>query len=169
MLKVMKREGFRREDVAFRRIFFLRYRRQLNELAIPVPVKVYDQNDILDIMGIFDQNYDEVYGEGSAYREAGVELISMTVDAIGKTAKPALQAYEARGESPGDALKGSRQVFFSKPALRHVKAKIYDYDRLRPGNVVEGPSVIETRITTIVIPPEKVAKVDPQMNVEISI
>ncbi|MBU2497366.1 MAG: hydantoinase/oxoprolinase family protein [Proteobacteria bacterium] len=169
LLKVMKREGFRREDVEFRRIFFLRYRRQLNELAIPVPVKVYDQNDILEIMGIFDQKYDEVYGEGSAYREAGVELISMTVDAIGRTAKPTLQVYETGGESPRDALRGSRQVFFSKPALRHFKANIYDYDRLKPGNVVEGPSVIETRITTIVIPPEKLAKVDPYMNVEISI
>jgi N-methylhydantoinase A len=169
LFKVMKREGFGREEVEFRRIFFLRYRRQLNELAIPVPVKTYKQEDIREIMGIFDRSYDEVYGEGSAYREAGVELISMTVDAIGRTPKPPLQTCESGGESPRDALKGSREVFFSKPTLRRVKAKIYDYDRLRPGNVVEGPSVIETRITTIVIPPEKLAKVDRYMNIEISI
>ncbi|MFH1487863.1 MAG: hydantoinase/oxoprolinase family protein, partial [Pseudomonadota bacterium] len=169
LFRVMEREGFKKDDVEFRRIFFLRYRRQLNELAIPVPVKAYDEDDVLKIMKNFDEKYDEVYGEGSAYREAGVELISITVDAIGKTAKPPLQVYEEGPASPEGAFKGSRQVFFQKPSARRLETKLYDYDRLKPGNVIEGPSVIETRITTILIPPGKKATVDRYMNVEISI
>jgi N-methylhydantoinase A len=169
LFRIMKREGFGEKDVEFRRTFFMRYRRQLNELAIPAPVKRYDENDVQQIMETFDQKYEEVYGEGSAYREAGIELISFTIDAIGKTSKPALRVYEAGGASPGAALKGSREVFFTKPAKDFFKTRIYDYDRLRPGNVIEGPSVIETRITTIVIPPEKVARVDRYLNVEIAI
>jgi N-methylhydantoinase A len=120
-------------------------------------------------MEIFDQKYEEVYGEGSAYREAGVELISFTIDAIGKTSKPTLRVYEGGTASPKDALKGSREVFFTKPIKDFYKTNIYDYDRLKPGNAIEGPSVVETRITTIVIPPEKIAKVDKYLNVEISI
>jgi N-methylhydantoinase A len=120
-------------------------------------------------MEIFDQKYEEVYGEGSAYREAGIELISITVDAIGRTSKPALRVYEEGTTSRKDATKGSREVFFTKPIKDFYKSEIYDYERLRPGNVIEGPSVIETRITTIVIPPEKVAKVDKYLNVEILI
>jgi len=166
---IMEREGFKKRDVEFRRTFFMRYRRQLNELAIPVPVKKYDENDMVKIMETFDQKYEGVYGEGSAYREAGIELISFTIDAVGKTAKPTLRVYAEGAAAPEDALKGSREVFFSRPGKNFYKTKIYDYDRLRPGNVVEGPSVIETRITTIVIPPEKVAKVDPYLNVEILI
>jgi N-methylhydantoinase A/oxoprolinase/acetone carboxylase beta subunit len=73
------------------------------------------------------------------------------------------------GASPREALKGSREVFFTKPGKDFYKTEIYDYERLRPGNMVKGPSVIETRITTIVIPPEKVAKVDKYLNVEILI
>jgi N-methylhydantoinase A len=169
LFKIMEREGFERRNVEFRRTFFMRYRRQLNELAIPVPVKVYDDKDILKIMEIFDQKYEEVYGEGSAYREAGVELISFTIDAIGKTSKPTLRVYEGGTASPKDALKGSREVFFTKPIKDFYKTNIYDYDRLKPGNAIEGPSVVETRITTIVIPPEKIAKVDKYLNVEISI
>ena len=169
LLKVMEREGFKHKDVEFRRIFFLRYRRQLNELAISVPVKTYDENDILEIMEIFDRKYDEVYGEGSAYRESGVELISITVDAIGKTSKPTLRVYKEEGASPKDALKGSREVFFTNPVRDFFNTDLYEYDLLRPGNVIEGPSVIETRITTIIIPPKKVAKVDKYMNVEILI
>lgn len=166
---IMEREGFERKSVEFRRTFFMRYRRQLNELAISVSVKEYDENDILRIMEIFDQKYEEVYGEGSAYREAGIELISITVDAIGKTSKPALRIYERGTASPEDALKSPRKVFFTKPTKDFYETEIYDYERLKPGNVIEGPSVIETRITTIVIPPGKVAKVDKYLNVEISI
>lgn len=169
LFKIMGREGFERNEVEFRRIFFMRYRRQLNELAISVPVKEYNDKDILKIMEIFDQKYEEVFGEGSAYREAGVELISFTIDAIGKTSKPTLRVYKEGKASPKDALKGSREVFFTKPVKDFYKTKIYDYDRLKPGNVIEGPSVIETRITTIVIPLENVAKVDKYLNVEISI
>jgi N-methylhydantoinase A len=169
LFEIMEREGFGKKDVEFRRIFFMRYRRQLNELAIPVSVKKYDENDVLKIMETFDQKYEEVYGEGSAYREAGIELISFTVDAIGKTSKPTLRVYEEAGASPKEALKGSREVFFTKPGKDFYKTEIYDYDRLRPGNMVKGPSLIETRITTIVIPPEKVAQVDKYLNVEILI
>ncbi|MEE8109441.1 MAG: hydantoinase/oxoprolinase family protein, partial [bacterium] len=43
---VMRQEGFRRKDVSFRRLFFMRYRRQLNELDIPVPAKRYTAEDI---------------------------------------------------------------------------------------------------------------------------
>jgi N-methylhydantoinase A len=134
-----------------------------------VPIKTYDENDILKIMEIFDQKYDEVYGEGSAYREAGVELISTTVDAIGKTSKPTMRVFGEGVASAKDALKGSREVFFTHPVKGLFSADIYHYDQLKPGNVIEGPAVIETRITTIIIPPEKVAKVDKYMNVEIEI
>ena len=169
LFKIMEREGFQKKDVEFRRTFFMRYRRQLNELNIPVPVKKYGENDVLKIMETFDQKYEEVYGEGSAYREAGIELISFTIDAIGKTSKPTLRVYEEGGASPKKALKGLREVFFTKPDKDFYETKIYDYDQLKPGNVIEGPSVIETRITTIVIPPKKVAKIDKYLNVEISI
>jgi N-methylhydantoinase A len=38
LLEMMEKEGIDRYDVEFRRIFHMRYRRQLNELDVPVPV-----------------------------------------------------------------------------------------------------------------------------------
>ena len=86
---------------------------------------------------------------------------------VGLCAEFASLSWLAR--TPEGALKGSREVYFTKPGKGFYKTEIYDYDRLRPGNRVKGPSVIETRITTIVIPPERVAKVDEYLNVEILI
>ncbi len=76
---------------------------------------------------------------------------------------------EKKAKSLADAFLLNISYAPTMPANDFLKTKIYAYDQLRPGNVIEGPSVIETRITTIVIPPEKVAKVDRYLNVEILI
>jgi N-methylhydantoinase A len=36
----------------------------------------------------------------------------------------------------------------------------YDFERLRPGNVVEGPAVVWSSITTLVVPAGHRARVD---------
>lgn len=163
----MEREGVPRRDVSFRRIFYMRYKRQLNELMVQVPVKVYDDDDIASISDEFEKRYEEVYGEGSAYREAGIEIISINVDAIGKTIKPAIRTYpSASTVPPKEALKGKREVYFSS-AKKFVKTNIYQYENLRPANIIDGPSIIETPITTIVVPPDKQGVVDKYMNIEI--
>jgi N-methylhydantoinase A len=43
-------------------------------------------------------------------------------------------------------------------------ARIYDFQRLHPGNVVLGPAVIHTPITTVVVQGEQVARMDPFRN-----
>jgi N-methylhydantoinase A/acetophenone carboxylase len=39
---------------------------------------------------------------------------------------------------------------------------IFTYESLRPGNVVEGPAVIESEYTTIVVPPAMLFTTDTQ-------
>ena len=169
LLDAMGREGIGQENVEFRRIFYMRYRRQLNELDIQVPVRTYDEKDIDEIMALFDKRYEEVYGEGTAYREAGVELISITVDAIGKVVKPVLLKHRVGRKSPREALKGHREVFFTDGIGDFVTTRIYDYERLTPGNVLEGPAIVETPITTVVIPPGKTGRMDSYRNIMIDI
>lgn len=65
----MEREGIQRAGVRFRRTFYMRYRRQLNELEVAVPVQRYTLQDIRQIVEAFERKYEEVYGEGSAMIE----------------------------------------------------------------------------------------------------
>jgi len=169
LFEIMGREGIAREKVQFRRSFYMRYRRQLNELEIHVPFKDYKEQDILDIMDSFEKRYEEVYGEGSAYRQAGIEVISISVDAMGVTSKPKLKTYPAGGEDPATAFKNHREVFFPGKFHQFMDTRIYDYMKLNPGNVIEGPAIIETPITTIVVPPEKSGKMDKYRNIEITL
>ena len=146
----------------------MRYRRQLNEITVDVPTKKYTADDVPQIIEVFEQTYDKVYGEGSAYTQAGLEVISFGIDAVAPTRKPTIKAWPTGRSQPElTALKGYRQAFFSQ-LKDFVRTKVFDYTALQPGNMIEGPAILETPITTIVIPPVARAKVDPYMNIEIS-
>ena len=45
-----------------------------------------------------------------------------------------------------------------------VSCPVYDRDRLRPGNVIAGPAVVEQMDTTTVVLPGMTARVDPYLN-----
>ncbi|MDY6861940.1 MAG: hypothetical protein SV062_03020, partial [Thermodesulfobacteriota bacterium] len=169
LFEELKREGAKRDEILFHRSFEMRYRRQLNEIEVVVPVKEYDEKDIMGIMDLFEKRYEEVYGEGSAYREAGIEIISFRVDAVIVTPKPKLKEYKLKNALPPKrSLKGYRDVYFTNEK-RLLKTKIYESNALEPGNVIEGPAIIEAPITTIVLPTYTSAKVDRYFNVEINL
>ncbi|MBI3077817.1 MAG: hydantoinase/oxoprolinase family protein [Deltaproteobacteria bacterium] len=167
LLRVMAREGFREEQVSFRRTFLMRYRRQVNELEVEAPTGRYTEAEVRAVMERFERRYEEVYGTGSAYRDAGMEVISFRVDAIGPTTKPALKAYPPGSpRPPSDARKGSRQAFF--PAEKDFcLTAVYEYGRLQPGNRLEGPAIVETPVTTVVIPPGAETQVDQYLNLSL--
>jgi N-methylhydantoinase A len=129
-----------------------------------VPDGPYGEKDLLEIMDIFEQRYEEVYGEGTAYREMGIEIVSMRIDAIGQTPKPVLQRQEPGNASPENARKGTRDVYFSGPAA-YLETAIYDYALLGPGAKLHGPAIVETPITTVVVPPTHLARVDGYLNI----
>jgi N-methylhydantoinase A len=164
LLAAMSREGFAAEDVSFRRTFDMRYRKQLSELEVPVPAGTYSEQDLLEIMDLFERRYEGVYGEGTGYREMGIEVVSMRIDAVGETSKPVLQRHPLAGRSPAGACKGSRSVHFAGDVQASVEAAIYDYERLEAGNELSGPAIIETPITTVVVPPGQQARVDAYLN-----
>lgn len=165
----LERENVSREKVEFRRIFHMRYRRQLNELPVVVPTKVYNEADIQEIMKEFNIRFDEVYGSGAGYQEAGIEIISFSVDAIGKMPKPPIKSEKAGGEDPSGALKGQREVYFTNPTNKFLQARIYEYDLLKPENQIEGPAVVESPITTVLIPPKVMAEMDEYRNLKLSL
>ena len=165
----IERQGIRREDISFRRTFYMRYGKQLNDLEVQVPTKRYTEEDIQAIMALFERKYEDVYGHGSGYREAGILLISFNIEAIGATIKPRLARVPSNGSrSPEGAVKGKRLVYFPKVG-DFVDTKVYDYLKLRVGHELEGPAIVETPITTIIIPPKATAVVDPYLNIEMII
>ncbi len=71
---------------------------------------------------------------------------------------------ELAGEKPDKALKTSRPVFWG-PDPGYQDTRIYELDLLEPGNIVRGPSVVEGKDTTYVIPDGMSLQMDESANV----
>jgi N-methylhydantoinase A len=147
----------------------MRYGKQLNELDVRFPTRHYDAQDIRRIMDEFENRYEEVYGSGSSYGAGGIEIVSLSVDAVAKVMKPILRSYKKGGPDPSKALKYIKEVYFSDETRRFVKTRVYDFTKLEAGNILEGPCIVEVPTTTVVIPPGKVGQVDMYCNIEISL
>ena len=107
----------------------------------------------------------DLYGKGATFAQAGVEINTLRVDAVGPIAKPTLTQEQGDGADPAAARKASRQAYFDG---RWLDTAVYDYTRLGPGARVAGPAIVEAPLTTIVIPPGYQGAVDSYRNVIIT-
>ncbi len=160
--ELLKKEGLGKENIEIRRWVDMHYRGQAHEVTIPVPATPSSKQDITELVKAFEQKYESIYGKGTAFSQAGYEIVTFRVDAVGKTKKPVIQASKLSQSKPSVAFKGRREVYFQG---KFTTASIYSGDKLEPGHTVEGPAIIEYMGTTIVISPDMKAKIDPYLNV----
>ena len=145
------------------RIADVRYRRQTNELMISAPIGRLDPSGLQDLLERFERAYEETYGKGAAFREAGVEIATLRVDAVGRTQKPRI----ARMGSDGARPPRSRDVF-DADAGRHVPTPVVDWAALSAGEELVGPAVVEHPTTTVYVAAGQGAGVDEHGNLIIT-
>jgi N-methylhydantoinase A len=160
--------GFKDDDIEIIRSLDMRYRHQVHELNVPLKpgIEEISPRAMEQAYDRFDQLYEQTYGPGAGYREAGKEIMVFRVAATGQLKRPSLKGYRLENKSADTALKTPRRVYFEEER-DFVPTRIYDYNGLGPGAEILGPAVIETPITTIVINPKDRALVDEYLNVRI--
>jgi N-methylhydantoinase A len=164
----LRAEGFDDESIVLHRSIDMRYRRQVHILTVPVEAEgALDEDSLESTLGLFERLYEEKYGRESAYREAGVELVSFRLRGAGVVRKPELRAEPTGEEDASHAIVASVRAWVdAEDDMRELTG--YDFNRLRPGNVVPGPSIVWTPITTLVLAPGQNAHVDGYRNLLIS-
>jgi N-methylhydantoinase A len=165
LTEMMSEEGFSADRVTSRRQLYMRYGRQVNEVPVQVPGGMLSTQNRKAIEEAFNRKYEQMYGAGAGHAEAGIEVISIAVDAIGATAKPTLRKYPIAGPDASGARKGTRRAYFSAKSPGYRDAAIYDYTKLQAGSVIHGPAIIETPFTTVVVPEMHRADVDEYLNI----
>jgi N-methylhydantoinase A len=163
--EVMEREGFHASDISYRRTLYMRYTRQTNDVELSLPDRPLTKADLPDIERAFNSQYETLYGTGSTHTQAGIEVVAISVDAVGATPKPQLKRYELSGSDSSHAKKGSRRAYFTLPERGFRETAIYDYTRLESGNRLAGPAIIETPFTTVVVPGGADAEMDEYRNI----
>jgi N-methylhydantoinase A len=165
LLALMAGENFRRDQVTFRRFVSMRFRRQTYGVETLLPWDRLDAGRVAELGRLFEAKYEDLYGSGAGFVEAGVEIDTLRVDAVGAVAKPMLTAERENGGDPAGARKGARPAYFGGG---FVETAVYAYERLGPGSRVAGPAIVEAPLTTIVIPPGYAGAVDGYRNVIIT-
>jgi N-methylhydantoinase A len=165
----LRSEGFESKDIAISRAVDLRFRRQVHVVTAPVAaIGPLGEADVADVVATFERLYEEHFGKGSAYKDAGVEMVNFRLRGVGLLRKPELKADAESGTDASPAIVETRDTYFSE--LRGLaKAKCYDFQKLTPGNEIHGPSVIWTPITTVVVNPGQRAICDPYRNLHVFI
>jgi N-methylhydantoinase A len=168
IVRQLEAEGFEPSQMRLHRAVDMRYRRQVHIVTSPFVGDDVSQDSLEQTIELFERLYEEKYGPQSAYREAGIELVSFRVRGIGVVGKQEFRVEELGDEDPSDALVERVEAWVDKAhELQEVPG--YDFDRLVPGNAVPGPAIVWTPITTLVIPPGQTARLDGHRNVVLSV
>ena len=168
-LKALAAEGFVGDKVILDWSVDLRYSKQVHEVTTPLKAPLPLTAEGLEILSRdFETLYERKYGKGSAFREAGIEMTQFRLTARGLLEHPDMSAAETVGEDSSAALIGRREIFVeAKSAM--IESNIYDFTLLNPGNVVNGPAVIHTPITTIVVQANQKSVMDQYRNIIIEL
>jgi N-methylhydantoinase A len=163
----LRSEGFEAKDISISRAVDLRFRRQVHVVTTPVAAAgSLGEAEMSDVVSTFERLYEEHFGKGSGYKEAGIEMVNFRLRGIGLLRKPELKAADKRGTDASAAMVETREIYFSD--LRGTtQAKCYDFQKLAPGNEIHGPSVIWTPITTVVVNPGQRVICDPYRNLHV--
>jgi N-methylhydantoinase A len=148
----------------------MRYRYQVHELTLSMPPGSGDiqQKDLEKLYDDFHELYEKSYGQGSGYREAGMEVMTFRLTARGRLKKPNIARISLDGKDSTSAVKSRRAVYFEE--YRHaVDTAIYDFIKMKPGNALAGPAIIETPVTTIVVNLNNRAFMDEFRNIRIDV
>jgi N-methylhydantoinase A len=164
-LRELKTEGFEGERVRLDWAVDMRYSRQVHEVTTQMRGRrPMDEPAAKQLVADFETLYERKFGKGSAYREAGMEMTQFRLTARGLMERPKLEPLPSGGADAGAARVGRRRIFVEARGGME-EADIYDFERLATGNVVSGPAVIHTPITTIVLQAGQRGTVDPFRNV----
>lgn len=145
----------------------LRYAGQNFELPVEIDGDgQLDRSSIARITEDFHAAHERVYGYRSP--ESTIEIVTFRLEASGRTARVELRAEPLETENVTEAVVGDRETCFD-PAEGFVTIPVYDRRRLRPGNRIEGPAIVEQMDTTTVLLPGDVCTVDSLRNLVIKI
>jgi len=156
-------QGLEFTEIRFEREADIRYTMQLAEVSTPVPSGRLDDGAVRLVGAKFEELYERLYGKGTGFADAGLQVITYRVRAIGcLPTRPTLPELTRERREPQP--RGTRQVFLD---VRHrwQDTRIYDYRDLSTGAVIDGPAVVEAPTTTVAIPQGCTGKVDRLGNI----
>ncbi|MFW9897840.1 MAG: hydantoinase/oxoprolinase family protein [Candidatus Thorarchaeota archaeon] len=167
--KEFENEGRNPSEMEFRASLRLQYLGMFDDLEVQTPseelsieflddLQRYDSADLIEITKRYNDLFEQIFRRGTKSPELGYHITKAIGTGVLPVPKPKLPEQELSGEKPeDDASKGDREIFWDKD---WHNASLWEMSLLKPGNVIDGPAVIEAPATTLVVPPGFRVKLD---------
>ena len=157
----LAKDGVAADDQHTVRSVDLRYRGQSHELAVTVPSGPLGAADVGRLRAQFHAAHERAYGYAAP--EDVIELVNVRLAAVGLSPKPARPTLAEGPPDAAAALKGRRDVWFAE-GKGWASCPVLARARLRRGNVIAGPAVIEEPDASTLVHPGWAASVDTHAN-----
>ena len=159
-------QGFARDAISLVRTVDLKVVGQTYELSLPLTTEgPLDARAIAELLDAFSRLYRERYV--FFFEGEPIEIVNLRVAALGRNPTVEFEHPLAAGADPLAARKGERPVYFEH--LGFVSTAVYERTRLRPGNVVTGPAVVEEETSSVLIAPATQAVVLADLGLAIAV
>ena len=142
------------ENWILRRSMDVRYVRQAYELNVDVSNPITSQN-FSALPELFHEKHANTYGH--ANKEERIQIVTLRLSAKAKL--PELKIRQSTKTDLADTTKKRfREVWFEK-AGKSTTA-VFDRANIQLGTTIEGPAIVESLESTLVIPPDWTALMD---------
>jgi N-methylhydantoinase A len=162
---IFARQGISEKKMTIVRGAEMRYFGQLRDINVTLPQvragRSFTEATLKELVASFHDRHQALYGWADPALPATIALLKLRV--IGRRRPFVLTKQPFISKNPSGALKRKRRVYF-KDRGGLVKTPCYDGDKLRHGNVIVGPAIIEEKKTTVVVPPRSIVTIDAYEN-----
>ena len=152
-IDLLKSEHIARNRIQFSYSIDMRYVKQYHEVNVMVTQEEVHGGKLASIAKKFHPEHNRLYGYSLEEVGTPIEVINLRLTCTGRTDKPRFRKMKYAGKDPSFAFKKKRKVYL--PNRKKFQAvPVFDGDRLKYGNRIEGPAIIEQVNTTTFVSPE---------------
>lgn len=135
----------------------MRYAGQSFDVAVMVSDDAIDREDLNALESAFHDEHARLYNH--ADRSAGVNVVELRVRI--RAGLPSVDRSHEPGGEPGLAPSATRKRTIHIGGLQHKDTPVYNWGDLTAGQVLTGPALVEDVDTTVLVPAEFVARLQP--------
>jgi N-methylhydantoinase A len=164
----MEQEGLARLRASFdgpvrvQRSVEMRYGEQIFEITVPLDDIDWDADDPLpQIVERFHDRHEALYTY--ALREQGAVLVNARAAVIGVLA--GVPQEPTRSDRDSASARGERRIWLRE----WTTVPVFEFDTLAPGQVIPGPVIVESAMTTVLLQPGNRATVTPHGWLDIAV
>ncbi len=156
--------GVQPGDIQLNRVLELRYKGQVHQVDTPLPPDDLNDDILRGALVDFERRYEALFGPGSSYSDAGIELVAYRVVGTATVERSTLQEADLGPPDAGSALLGKESLYWRELGGETETAI---YGELHPGMQLDGPAVLRMPSTTGLVHPGQSVRVDAFANIRI--